>query len=182
MTRFLLFCIFGILPFALSAQSNWAIAFEFQAYPTGLIPGIRADYQFQRHHSLHIRAGYNWIRHGNNGVQDDERGDGFGGTLGYRYYFRENWARWFIGARSDIWRNSLAWKELGNNGAVLNQGTSEITVFQPTAEAGYRFPLGGSWFVAPSAAFGVEINVKTNGAQVGEGAIFLLGISLGRNF
>lgn len=183
MTRFLLLCIFGVLPFALSAQSNWALAFEFQAYPTGLIPGLRADYQFQRQHSLHIRAGYNWIRHGSNGVQDDERGDGFGGTLGYRYYFRGNWTRWFIGARSDVWRNSLAWQDRANDGTVLNQGTSKITVLQPTAEAGYRFPLGThAWFFAPSAALGVEINIKTTGAQVGEGLIVLLGFSLGRNF
>lgn len=167
----------------LGAQSVSALAIEFQGYPTGLIPGLRFEYGFRARHSLHLRAGYNWIRHGSNGVQDNEWGDGWGGTAGYRYYFREGWSGWFLGARADVWRNRLHWEDKDAAGAVLTEGVSKITVFQPTAEGGYLFPLGsGKWFVTPSAAFGMEVNVKTEGAKVGEGAILLLGVSLGRRF
>lgn len=168
---------------ALTAQSAHSLAFEFQAYPTGLIPGLRFEYGFQARHSLHVRAGYNWIRHGGNGVQDNEWGDGFGGTAGYRYYFRDGWSGWFLGARADAWRSRLHWEDQDANGAVVSDGISKILVMQPTAEAGYLFRLGkGEWFIAPAAAFGVEVNVKTEGAKVGEGTILLLGVSAGRRF
>lgn len=163
-------------------QSPWSLAFEFQAYPTGLIPGLQLGYQFNERHNLHLRAGYNLVRHRDLGVQDDERGAGFGGTLGYRYFFKAGRTGWFAGARTDVWRNTIDWQDKDSGGNILTEGTSKITVLQPTAEAGYRFVLGsGSWFVAPAAAFGVEINVKTEGAQVGEGSILLLGFSLGQN-
>jgi len=179
---FLLLCLIGLFAPAVFAQSPWSLAFEFQAYPTGLIPGFRADYHIGQHQSFHVRAGYNRVRHGANGVQDDERGDGFGGTLGYRYYFLEGWTRWFLGARTDVWRTTLDWQEKDENGNIQSEGTSKLVVLQPTAEAGYRFSLGaGPWFIAPTAAFGVEINVKTEGAPTGEGLILLLGFSIGRN-
>jgi hypothetical protein len=177
----LLLCFFCLTAPVLSAQAPWSLAFEFQAYPTGLIPGLRADYTFGQHHSLHARVGYNWVRHRDLGVQDDERGDGFGGTLGYRYYFREGFRGWFLGGRTGVWRNTMAWQDKDDSGTILSKGVSKIIVVQPTAEAGFLFPLGNSpWFVAPSAAFGVEVNVKTEGAQVGEGLIILLGVSVGR--
>lgn len=161
--------------------SQLGFAFEFQAYPTGLIPGVRADYFFGARHSLSARAGYNWVRHGDQGVQDNEWGDGFGGSLGYRYFFRVGWTNWFLGARSDVWANRMHWEDKDANGQVTGSGLSKIVVVQPTAEGGYLFPLGkNGWFIAPSVAFGVEINVKTTGADVGEGAIFLLGFSVGK--
>lgn len=191
MTRLLL-CVFitGVFrlsglaqPGATTQAALHSLAFEFQAYPTGIIPGLRFDYHFKSRHSLHLRAGYNRVRHGDLGVQDNEQGDGFGGTLGYRYYFRKGWSGWFAGARSDVWRNQLDWQDKDDNGAVIGAGTSKIVVLQPTAEAGYLFLLGKSpWFVAPSLAFGVEINVKTEGAPMGEGTILLLGASVGRRF
>ncbi|TNE58008.1 MAG: DUF3575 domain-containing protein, partial [Bacteroidetes bacterium] len=154
-----------------------------QAYPTGLIPGAHAEYLFQQHHCLQTRAGYNLVRHRDLGVQDDERGDGWGGTLGYRYYFREGWSGWFLGARNDIWRNRIDWLDKDDNGTTIDNGTSKIIVVQPTAEAGYRFLLGDSgWFISPSAAYGIEINVQTNGKDVGEGTIMLIGISAGKRF
>lgn len=179
-------CVGLILIFstALSAQnSSSSIGFEFQAYPTGLIPGLRFDYNFASRHSVHLRGGYNRVRHRDLGVQDNEEGDGFGGTLGYRYYLRKGWAGWFAGARCDVWRNQLDWQDKDDNGVVTGSGTSKITVIQPTAEGGYLFLLGESpWFLAPSLAFGVEVNVKTEGAPMGEGTILLLGLCVGRRF
>lgn len=167
----------------LAQQNSFALGLEFQAYPTGLIPGLRLDYHLSPHHSVHARAGYNWVRHGDNGVQDDEQGQGYGGTLGYRYFFRPEHARWFVGGRADLWGNELDWQDLSPDGVLLATGTTRITVFQPTAEAGYRFLLaGGHVYLAPALAFGLEINVKTEGEPVGEGTILLLGLSAGWQF
>lgn len=184
MLRLSLLVLSLVFTLSLHAQSRWSLAFEFQAYPTGLIPGLRADYHFKNHHSVHARAGYNWVRHRDLGIQDDERGDGFGGSLGYRYFFRENTkGGWFLGGRTDLWFNTLDWQDKDENGNIISTGTSKIVVLQPTALGGFQFLLGNKgWFVSPSAAFGVEINVKTEGAEVGEGLILLLGASVGKHF
>lgn len=179
---FLLICFFLSITVAVRAQQNsgFALSAEFQAYPTGLIPGLRADWQFRTHHSLQLRVGYDLVRHGNKGVQNDERGGGFGGTLGYRYHFLDARKGLFLGARADVWRNRIDWIDYAPSGGQMASGVSKIVVFQPTAEAGYRFPFGQSnWFVAPNIAFGAEINVKTQGVDVGQGPILLLGLSLG---
>lgn len=184
MHRWLPFLLWAALALPLSAQTPArAFGFEFQAYPTGLIPGLRFDYHFRPHHGLNARVGYNRIRHGDNGVQDNEQGDGFGGTLGYRYYFRADWSRWFLGLRSDIWRNRLDWYTQHPNDPGIEYGTSKIWVVQPTLEGGYQFVWGqGRYFFTPALAFGAEVNVKTDGAPVGEGAILLLGVSAGWRF
>ena len=129
----LFLCLFSIL--SLHAQLD--VSFEFQAYPTGLIPGLRVEKGIGDHHALFLRAGYNWIRHRDLGVQDLEEGDGFGGTLGYRYYFKETQAGFFLGVKSDVWRSSVDWEEQDDAGMAIESGTSEIIVVQPTAEAGF---------------------------------------------
>jgi hypothetical protein len=42
--------------------------------------------------------------------------------------------------------------------------------------------MGDNWIFTPGIAFGVEINVKTEGEPVGEGAIILVGLMLGKRF
>jgi len=59
------------------------IGVEFQAYPTGVIPGVRADLYFDDRAKAHVRIGYNFVRHGDAGVHQDERGGGPGLTIGY---------------------------------------------------------------------------------------------------
>ena len=161
------------------AQAQTDLSFEFQAYPTGLIPGVRVSKLFKEQNAAHLRLGYNWIRHRDLGVHEDERGDGFGFTLGYRRYFSPNYERWFLGGRSDLWFNELAWKDnIGTADEV--SGLSNIVVVQPTLEGGYLFLLDeGRTFISPSVGFGFEVNVKTEGAEMGQGAILLLGCTLG---
>ena len=153
------------------------ISFEFQAYPAGLIPGVRFEKNFKENYAFHLRLGYNWVRHQDFGEQDDERGDGYGFTLGYKRYFKAGHEGFFIGARNDIWWNELDWKNnIGTPGETT--GTSNITVLQPTLEAGYAFTKNNLIFT-PTVAFGFEFNVKTEGLPMGEGAILLLGVNLG---
>lgn len=157
------------------------LGFEFQAYPTGLIPGLRLESGFGEQHAVHLRLGYNWLRHQGYGVHEDERGDGFGFTLGYKYYFKPGFERWFLGIKNDIWWNEVDWMDnIGQSDEI--SGTTNITVVQPTLEGGIALPVGENWFFSPTIAFGYEINVVTKGEPTGEGAILLLGFTFGRRW
>lgn len=170
-----LFYILLLFPLLASAQTD--LSLEFQAYPTGLIPGVRIEKNFSERHAVHLRLGYQIINHRDLGVQEDEKGSGFGFTLGYKHYFRDGYEGFFVGARNDIWLNTIDW--IDNLGRT---GTTMITVIQPTLEAGYNFVLGDTWLFAPSVGFGFEVNVRTEGEPTGEGAILLVGFLVGKRF
>ena len=155
------------------AQNKLKYGLEVQGYPTGLIAGITTEYELSYSLLGHVRAGYNLVRHRDLGKHDDERGGGFGGTLGLRYYIQEMYSSWFVEARSDLWFNKITWKDrIGQ----INQttGKSEVTVLQPTLLGGYTFELGPVKF-SPTVAFGYEINIKTKGQETGQGPILLIG-------
>ena len=58
----------------------------------------------------------------------------------------------------------------------------DVTVLQPTIEAGYLYPLNNNFFITPTIAYGFEINIDTDGEDTGEGPILLLGLHVGRRF
>lgn len=157
------------------------IGIEIQQYPTGFLFGARSEIGLASHHAIDIRIGYNLLDHQDFGVHEDEEGGGFGFTLGYRYYFKPENKKWFLGARTDLWFNEVDWKDnIGAPNELI--GTTDVTVLQPTAILGYRFLIQENWVITPTLAFGAEINIKTEGADVGEGAIFLWGFNAGYQF
>ena len=160
-----------LLPVFLDGQSD--ISFEFQAYPTGLIPGLSIDKYLNGKMDVYFRGGYNWIRHRDLGKHEDERGSGIGVSVGFKRYFKEGRTGWKLGIKNDLWWNSIEWTE----GSL--KGMTDITVVQPTAELSYVFRKSNFHF-APSIAFGYEVNVKTEGEETGEGAILLMGFQIGR--
>lgn len=155
-----------------------SLVFEFQAYPTGIIPGFTYERFFRKRQSFNYRFGIQIIRHGDEGVQEDERGNGFGGSFGYRYYFPVGIS---LGARTDLWFNDLDWE---NNVGEEDEtsGNTDIIVLQPVIEATYRQYFSSNWFVQPSAAIGAEINIFTDGESTGQGLIILGALSIGRSF
>ena len=158
----------------LTAQNATGIGFEFQAYPTGLIPGFYIEKPVGTKGDLYARLGYNWIRHRDLGKHDDERGDGFGFTLGYKQFLNNtSKTKWRLGVKNDIWWNSIDWTE-GNF-----TGNTKITVVQPTLEMGYVWQKS-NMLISPTIAFGYEINVQTEGSPTGEGAILLFGVQWGK--
>ena len=157
------------------------LGMETQLYPTGIIPGVRIEYGFAEKNAVHLRLGVNIIRHQDLGVHEDERGSGYGFSLGYKRYLKPAFKGFFFGIKNDIWFNTLDWKD--QIGDPLEQkGQSKVTVVQPTAEVGYLFHWSSNWFLAPNLAFGYEVNVKTEGEPIGEGAILLIGFTAGRRF
>ena len=171
---------FALCAFAQEAD-YWAAGAEYQWYPTGHQLGVRGEYGFAPHHAIDFRAGINIINERDEGEQDLEEGSGFGFTPGYRYYLKSDNSGFFGSVRSDIWLNSIDWTDL-DNGVVVATGTTDITVVQPTLIAGYASQLGENWKFTPTAGFGYEINVRTDGRDVGEGPITLFGLNITRRF
>ena len=157
------------------------ISFELQAYPTGIIPGIRFEYALDGRHALHFRLGVQEIRHQDYGEHDDERGNGRGFSFGYKRYLRPGLTGASVSLRTDLWFNSLDWRDdIGT--ASESNGQTDVTVLQPTIEISWHHPLGNQFFITPSLAAGFEINIDTDGEDVGEGFIYLAGVMLGVRF
>ncbi len=168
------------------------VGIEVQAYPTGVIPGIRADFAITPRDIINVRGAYQIINHRSLGVHDDEKGNGVGGTLGYRRFILKDLEGLFAGARFDVWANSIDWVD--NPVDVLTAGcagTTDILVMQPTLEVGYTWLASEHFSLSPSFSFGYEINVSEKlksgtycqGKEgTGEGAIILLGLAASYRF
>ena len=179
----ILISLVGFLLFSasMSGQNMTDLSFEVQVYPTGLIPGIRWSKKTNDTDRLLLRLGYNWFRHRDLGVHDDERGGGVGGSIGYLRYLNTEHKSVYIGLKNDIWFNKVDWFDEISSTNVLT-GKTSILVLQPTLELGYTLLLQNSHFLTPTISFGYEWNVKTNGEPTGQGAILLIGIQIGKRF
>lgn len=161
-------------------QSGFSAAgLELQAYPAGVILGVRGEWKFEERVALNFRLGYNIARRGNYGKHDNEEGGGPGFGLEYRRYLERWLPGLFIGLRTDLWLINIDWR----NDNPLETGSTEISVLQPTLEAGYNLLKPRTALqIVPTISFGYEINVKTTGEEVGEGAILLGGVNIGYTF
>ena len=161
-------------------QSNekLQIGAEVIWYPAGWITGPSLNYFVTPKHVATAGLGINMAnRHDWSGLNDDEKGTGFGGSLGYHFLFTPEKNSFFMGARIDLWAMKIKWKDKTGTPQAIN-GTTKITVFQPTAHVGYWVKLKDSkWNLLFSGGGGAEINIKTSGKKVGEGGMWLLGIS-----
>jgi len=155
------------------SQRDIDMGVELQIYPTGVIPGISLEKNIFSHDQLYFRFGANIFNHRDLGVQEKERGYGIGFSLGYKRFFSDDGTKWKLGVKNDFWWNQVKWE----NPSLQTEGDTKITVLQPTLEVGYSFKKG-AYKIIPSLAAGYEINIKTDGAPTGEGAIILLGISI----
>jgi len=156
---------------ASTERSLWLGA-EVRAYPAGVIPALYGEKPLSEHGVLTFGLGANLTDRQDFGEHEEEDGDGFGVGVGYRHYFGERLDRWFLGGRVDLWSLSIDWRD--PPGA---SGTTDVLVLQPTVEGGYGFRLGERWRLNVFAAGGAEINVDTDGEDVGDGAIGILGVS-----
>jgi len=157
---------------------NHKLGLEFQAYPAGLMPGISYALGIGADHEFHLRAGMNFAKRNDWGVQLDERGSGYGVTMGYRYRF-QLWNELFsIGPRCDIWDMDINFIDTRVMAPWVVRSETEILVVQPTLELAWWKRFGDSPFeMGLSLSNGYEINVRTRGLPVGEGFITLVGLN-----
>jgi|10_taG_2_1085330.scaffolds.fasta_scaffold02463_11 hypothetical protein len=182
----ILFVISVLFTSTLFAQNS--IQLETQAYPAGIIPGVRFDFNIGNNSYLTSRIGYNFTDRKDFGKNDNEEGGGPGFGIGYvRSDFISSDLSVHI--RTDLWFMDIDWRDsqtiCGTVSPCFEQGingTSEIIILQPTVGIEYMIPSSTNLFLKPSLSFGYEINIKTKGREVGEGAILLIGLSLGRRF
>lgn len=149
------------------------IGAEFQWYPSGTISTLHLAFNSKIHSSVLLHFGYNKANRHDNGEKDNEKGGGWGGSLGYRYYFKPYPHKFFIGAKTDLWRLKIDWAQ------GVQTGETKTWTLQPAFEIGYTFIINDQAFITPSISNGAEINIKTQGDKVGQGFITLIGISAG---
>ncbi|MCC6724199.1 MAG: hypothetical protein IT258_06775 [Saprospiraceae bacterium] len=167
------FLFFASLAFSQNRVTD--IGLEFQVYPTGIIPGFRIEKSVNKYDVANARVGYQIINHRDQGLHDDEKGSGYGLSLGYKHYFEKYFSGINLGIRTDVWFNSIDWKTTTDTGTL--KGKSDIIVLQPTLELGWAFLLGDNMVLTPAIAAGFEKNIKTKGEKTGEGLILLAGIT-----
>ena len=149
------------------------IGAQFQWYPTGTISSLHVAFNSKIHHSVLVQLGYNKANRKDDGEKDDEKGSGWGGAIGYRYYFKPFPYKFFLGVKTDIYRMKIDWVE------GIQTGETKTWTLQPLFEIGYTFIINDQGFITPFIANGAEINIKTDGDKVGQGFITLIGISAG---
>ena len=151
-----------------------AIAPELQAYPAGIIPGLQLRRQATSQDTVFMRVAANITERNDWGEHDDESGSGFGGGFGWRRSLAgvPGGTGWLFGARVDLWSLEIDWRDPGPR-----EGTADVLVLQPTAELGYGWTFASGSRLELALGLGAEINVDTDGEDVGEGAIALLGLT-----
>ncbi|WP_295685804.1 hypothetical protein [uncultured Nevskia sp.] len=145
---------------------------EVRGYPSGAIVSGALGKSFGDNWYGALHGAWNFVDRGNNGKFDNEKGGGFGigGTVDKYFEPRQN--GWFLGGRAELFFLNIDYRDPGV------RGSSDITVFQPTARAGYGWTFGdGHYGLTAALSLGAEINVDTSGADVGEGAIVLGGLA-----
>lgn len=151
---------------------------EAQGYPAGLIMSGQLGLAVAPATRVLLIAGYNTTDRRDWGTQDDETGSGPGFGLAARRYFGADDTGVHLGLRADLWFLDIDWQREAPVGPVVF-GTTAVVVLQPTGQIGYTWGFAENrWCLDLTVALGVEINVRTEGEPVGEGAILLGGLGL----
>ncbi len=154
-----------------SSERPMSFGAELQVYPAGVIVTGHARHTISETDSLYLRAGYNITDRQGFGEHENEEGDGPGLGIGWRRNVSPGADEgWLYGARMDLFFLEIDWED------PMRSNASDIVVLQPAIEGGYGWNLGGGR-IELTATFGVEINIHTDGEDVGEGAIGLLGVT-----
>jgi len=179
-TRFLLLaCALGSLLSPTAFAAGEGVRLELRAYPSGQFAGVGWESDLPLlgdHYRGSAAVLYNRARRGDSGVHQDERGIGYGGGLAIDRYFSSNQLGWYAGVRADVFSLRIDYRDSIGNGSIA--GSSRVTVVQPTINAGYAVDLGNRQRLQLSLGVGAEINARTRGEQVGDGAIGVAGVSL----
>lgn len=161
--KLIISCYLFVCCTIIHGQDITDLSFNLQVYPTGIITQLSIDKTIGPKSLVGLRIGSNVFRHRDLGVHDDEKGQGFGFTPTYTYYFNENRTQWNITLKNDFWWSSVDWYDLVNTDMLV--GESDIIVLQPTADIAYTFVIGNSFIITPSLAAGWEWNIKTTGGE-----------------
>lgn len=156
-------------------EDKWklsAMGIETQAYPAGMMYSAIATFDFDQQNEFLFKAGYNIARRKDFGEHDNEEGGGPGFGLAWKHYLGPNKSRLYFSVRNSFWFMKIDWQDNSPN----RQGTTHITVLQPSVSAGYDFRLSHSITLGIFSSLGYEVNLITSGEAVGQGGISMVGL------
>lgn len=164
---------------AQDSDNLYHLGVEIQWYPAGFQCMATGTMSLSTRDIFESKIGYNLAhRQGFSKYNEVENGGGLGFTLGYRRYLSDDFKGFYVGGRIDLWWLTIDWED-DLETALPRKGTTKITVFQPTGEIGYMYQVPNyPWAFGVNVSAGWEINIKTKGDPVGQGAIGLLGIKM----
>jgi hypothetical protein len=143
-------------------------------------PGINLQLAFNAkiHHSIITSLGYKDVWRPIPNTHNNEKGKGFGGSLGYRYYFGVIPKGIYLGARAHIWSLSM-YRSADNTAANTN-----LIIGQPSAELGYTAVINDIGFITLyySAGKQFQLSAADNSYGYGKGSVSAFGISGGVRF
>jgi hypothetical protein len=165
------------------ASARSALGVEAQAYLAGFNAAARFSYGLGPRDAVFVYAGYNATDRRDWGEHFNEEGGGPGGGLAWRHYVRDGRSDLHFGLRADLWFLEIDWSDWPPADSRSVRGATDVVVFQPTAQGGYTLLLGDSGFqVEGTVALGAEVNIRTKGEAVGQGAILLAGVGFAYRF
>lgn len=176
MKKLNLITLISLFSFSVYSQKMNA-GLEYQYYPAGHVPSLRAEYFTSSNYSLLVNLGLNITdRKDYSSKNDTEVGKGWGFGLGMNRY--TNWLekqKIYFGARIYLWQLAIDWT---NKTTIPPKGKTDVLVLQPTAHVGIAIPMKQKFKWHLFLAQGYEYNAKTKGQEVEGSWITLGGLSL----
>lgn len=186
MKRTILFAIAAFLCLSLTVQSQ---DMGYNTKDVGIdylwakdCPGINLQLAFnaREHHSIITSLGYKDVWRPIPNTHNNEKGKGFGGSVGYRYYFKVLPKGIYLGLRAHVWSLSM-YRSADNTAKNTN-----LTIGQPSAELGYTAVINDIAFVTFYYSAGKQFQIsdadKSYGYGYGKGSVSSFGISGGIRF
>lgn len=145
------------------------LGLSVQVYPAGIIPTVNLEQYLTKRSSLVYRLGANIVdRQDFSAENDEEKGGGFGASIGYRIHYPLQNGEIIAGINMDVWNLWIDWRDklpFQN----MTSGTTYTLVLQPWLETGYFFHLKNSNSkIGITTGFGREINTIVDGKQVAQ--------------
>ncbi len=139
---------------------------------------LQAAFNAKIHHSFVLSAGYKTAYRPITGTHNNEKGKGWGGALGYRYYFSVIPKRFFLGLRAELWNMGMY------RTADPTVPSVNVLIAQPNAEAGYTFLINDLFFITTYLRYGKQVTLGSPGDKFnyGNGYVTSTGISAGWRF
>ena len=151
---------------------------SFQYSPDFNTYSLQLAFNAEEYHSFILKG--NFARAGSRKTSNhtSESGSGWGAYLGYRYHFSVIPKRAFLGLGVGIQSMKMNWSLL------LLEGTTNLTLLQPTIEAGYTLLINDYMYITPSVSGILQTKLSSKGADVDFGSGFApaAGISIGWRF
>lgn len=153
----------------------------YQYYPHGSVYTLHASFNAKLNHSFQLKFGFNQLSP-HKTHNHLENGEGWGGGIGYRYYFTPVTKRFYAGINADIWVMKILIDYSPAGGPALFP--KNAACIEPSVETGYTFLINEAVFITPYAAAGFQATSQTTATdqQYGKGFFPAVGIRAGIRF